>query len=230
MGEWDVADARLSAARQSGAMLAAPDAAAWRDLVDRLTGTRVLDARAWDEASSLTASMSDSGWVRSTVNAIAEARRAWATQDAAAFARVLQVADDLQARAEAQPDREIARAAQLVQAAAAGGQYERDEMQLLLGEAHRTEVALREALGELYVPVVIAAELEADLWLQTDRYVRAAEVYRAVIAEHPARVQSWLGLADAYRRLGHAREADVAETQARAIAPGFRTMSRAAPR
>jgi cytochrome c-type biogenesis protein CcmH/NrfG len=103
-------------------------------------------------------------------------------------------------------------------------------MLLLLEQAHRTEVVLRDALGELYVPVVLAAELEADLWLQTDRYARAAEVYRAVIADHPDRVQSWLGLAAAYRRLGHLREADVAEAQALTIAPLFRTSRPAAPR
>ncbi len=229
-GEWDAADARLSAARLAGATLTPPDAAIWRDLVDRLTGTRVIDARAWDDAPSLTATMSAGSWVRAMVAAIAEARRAWRTQDAAAFARVMKVADNLRAEAQVRQDPEIGRAAQIVQAAAAGGQYERDEMQLLLEQAHRAEVALRDALGELHVPVVLAAELEADLWLQTDRYARAAEVYRAVIADHPARVQSWLGLADAYRRLGHVREADMAEAQARELAPLFRTRRPAAPR
>jgi tetratricopeptide (TPR) repeat protein len=230
VGEWDAADARLSAARRTGATLAASDAAAWRDLVDRLTGTRVIDARAWDEAPSLTSTMSQGSWLGTMVTAIAEARRAWGMQDANAFARVLAVAEDLQAQAVARRDQEITRAAQLVQAAAAGGQYERDEMQLLLEQAYRTEVALHDALGELYVPVVLAAELEADLWLQTDRYARAAEVYRAVIADYPDRVQSWLGLADAYRRLGHLAEADVAEAQALTIAPRFRTSRPAAPR
>ena len=231
VGAWDAVDTRLAAARRSGATLARPDLSAWRALVDRLSATRVIDARAWDDAAVLAVAISDeSAWLRMMVNAIAEARRAWRSQDREAFGRVVRVADELRVLADDRQDVEIRRAALLVQAAAAGGQYEREEMQLLLEDAHRTEVALRDAFGELHVPVVLAAELEADLWLQTDRYARAADAYRAVIAEHPGRVQSWLGLAAAYRRLGHVREADIAEAQARELAPRFSTPDRAAPR
>lgn len=230
-GAWDAVDTRLTAARRSGATLGRADLTAWRDLLDRLAATRIIDARAWDDAAVLAVSISDgSAWLRTMVNAIAEARRAWRTQDREAFARVMRTADDLRVLADDRQDLEIGRAALIVQATAAGGQYEREEMQLLLEDAHRTEVVWRQALGELHVPVVLAAELEADLWLQTDRYARAAEVYRAVIAEHPGRVQSWLGLASAYRRLGHVQEAAVAETQARTLAPRFRTQDAAAPR
>ena len=103
----------------------------------------------------------------------------------------------------------------------AGGQYERDEMQLLLDEADATETALRATLGDAYVPVVIARELEADLLLQTDRYAAAAAAYEAVIATHPWRVQPWLGLAEARRRLGHDEQAARCLEIAAAMAPGF---------
>lgn len=224
--DWTQADRRLSSARRAGDTLTTVERAQWRMLVDELTATRVIDAHAWDEAPALTASMTDaSAWLRDTVNAIADARRAWRSQDLDTFDRVLRVASSLQALAAESGDPRIERAARLVQAAAAGGQYERDEMQLLLEEAHRSEARQRAALGEQYVPVVIAAELEADLWLQTDRYARAAEMYRQVLAQHPARVQSWRGLAESYRRLGHEEAADDADRRAVEVAAGVRVPS-----
>ena len=104
----------------------------------------------------------------------------------------------------------------LVQGAIAGAQYERDEMQLLLEAAHDLEMRLL-AGDELRAPVVLAAELEADLLRVTDRYAAASERYRDLLVEWPRRVQSRIGLADAYRRLGFAREAEETLAQARAL-------------
>ena len=61
------------------------------------------------------------------------------------------------------------------------------------------------------------AELEADLLRVTDRYAAASERYRDLLVEWPRRVQSRIGLADAYRRLGFAREADETLAQARQL-------------
>ena len=69
----------------------------------------------------------------------------------------------------------------------------------------------------LRVPVVLAWEVEADLLRVTDRYAAASERYRDLLVEWPRRVQARIGLADAYRRLGYAREADETLAQARAL-------------
>jgi hypothetical protein len=223
LGRWRDVDQRLESARRALPAMVPSARPTWQGLVDRLTATRIVDARAWSQADVLAAPLAGtSPWLHSLVTALAEARTAWATQDAATFGRVLRVAQALRSRGRASNDDEVNRAGLLVQAAVAGGQYERDEMQLLLEDAVRLEAGLEAAEGELFVPVVLARELEADLWLQTNRYLQAAEVYRAVIARHPSRVQSWRGLADAYRRLGHVAEADVAEAQTRRLAPEFR--------
>jgi tetratricopeptide (TPR) repeat protein len=222
-GRWREVDLRLESARRAVLAMIPPERPTWQGLVNRLTATRIVDARAWAQADVLAAPMAaTSPELHAMITALAEARIAWGTQDAAAFARLLRVAQTLRNSGRAAGDDEVSRAGLLVQAAVAGGQYERDEMQLLVEDARRLELTLAATAGELFVPIVLARELEADLWLQTDRYLQAAEAYRAVIADHPARVQSWLGLAQAYRRLGHAAEAAVAEAEARRLAPGFR--------
>jgi len=220
-GAWEDVD-RLLAAARAGAPADAALAATWLGLVDRLSATRVVDARAWARTAEVVPAMqAHTPWLATMVEGLAMARQAWATQDAGAFSRALQAARTLAQRGAAADDLEITRAARIVQAAVAGGQYERDEMQLLLDEARATEQALHATLGDAYLPVVIARELEADLWLQTDRFAAAAAAYRDVIAAHPGRVQPWLGLAEAYRRLGHAREAAQCLDGAKAIAPDF---------
>ena len=222
LGDWAAVDTRLAVARRAGLALTPSDADSWYDLVDRLTATRIVDAHAWHGAETLAAPISPAReWLRTMVAAVSRARLAWQTQDREMFAHVLADARALRALGAAQGDVDLTRAALIVQAAAAGGQYERDEMHLLLEAAHQHEQSLRDAFGEEYVPVVIARELEADLWLQTDRYARAADVYRAVIAAHPGRPHPWMGLAAAYRRLGHVAEAEASATEARRLSPGF---------
>lgn len=230
-GAWTQADRRLVAARAATSTLPGAYAEAWTGLVDRLVATRIVDAHAWDRAVGLAARLElRTPWLVTMVRGVSTARQAWATQDAAAFARALDDARALARRGDEADDLEIRRAARLVQAAVAGGQYERDEMQLLLDEARATEAALQATLGDAYVPVVIARELEADLWLQTDRFAAAAAAYKDVIAAHPWRVQPWLGLAEAYRRLGYTREAAQCLTDARAMAPDFTFESGEPPR
>ena len=154
--------------------------------------------------------------------------KAWALPGG--FVDVQQDAD-LQARARAELVRLDALARQagplsaeeharlLVQAAMAGAQYERDEMQLLLDAAHDLERRLM-ADDEFRWPVILARELEGDLLLTTDRPAAASERYRDLLVEWPRRVQSRIGLAAAYRRQGFVREADETLAQARALWAG----------
>lgn len=222
VGAWAEADRRLAAGRATAAALPAAEAALWFGALDRLTITRLVDARAWSRADELVAPvLASTPWLATMGEGFAVARAAWATQDAPAFARALGLARDLATQGARADDLEIVRAARIVQAAVAGGQYERDEMQLLLDEARATETALRATIGEAYLPVVIARELEADLLLQSDRYAAAASLYREVVGEHPGRVQPWLGLAEAYQRLGFDSEAAECLAAARQLAPGF---------
>jgi predicted Zn-dependent protease len=65
--------------------------------------------------------------------------------------------------------------------------------------------------------VVLARELEADLLRLTDRYAAASERYRDLLVERPRRVQSRIGLGDAFRRLGLTGEAEKTLAQAREL-------------
>ena len=123
------------------------------------------------------------------------------------IARFVEKPDAARARAElVQLDRlasgtgplgEEERARLIVQGAIAGAQYERDEMQLLLGAAHDLEVRLI-AGDPSRAPVALAGEVEADFLRITDRYAAASERYRDVLAEHPDAAKA----PDAMLRLG----------------------------
>ena len=96
---------------------------------------------------------------------------------------------------------EIAR--QLLQAAAAAAQSERDEMRLYLESAMRLETIQR-AAGQPGAPLVAAAETAGDLWLQVHRYEEARQSY-AHAAEQVGRTPRVLaGLARAAARLNDA--------------------------
>jgi tetratricopeptide (TPR) repeat protein len=90
---------------------------------------------------------------------------------------------------------EIARL--MLHAAAAAAQSEREEMRLYLDTAIRMEALQREA-GLSGAPVVSAAELAGDLWLQVHRYDEARRAYEeaAKRAGSPLRTLSgWARLA-----------------------------------
>ena len=217
-GRWRDAEARLAAARQAGALLREADRRAWQALVVRLDATRHLDTGQWTTLAAIVVSQEEAlPWVGPLVRGVAAARASWARQDAVLQARARRELDRLaQLARQAGPLSEEERARLVVQGTLAGAQYERDEMQLLLDAAHDLEVRLL-AGDELRVPVVLAWEVEADMLRVTDRYAAASERYRDLLVEWPRRVQSRIGLADAYRRLGYAREADETLAQARAL-------------
>lgn len=215
-GHWRDAAERLERARHAGTLLRAADRAEWQVLVVRLDATRHVDAGQWTALVDVVISQEDAlPWVGPLVRGVAAARASWAKQDGSLQQRAraeLAQLERLAATAGPQSEAELARL--LVQGAMAGAQYERDEMQLLLEAAHDLETRLL-AGDELRPPVVLAVELEADLLRVTDRYAAASQRYRDVLTEWPRRVQSRIGLADAYRRLGFAREANQTIEQAR---------------
>jgi len=215
-GRWRDAAERLERARHAGALLRAADRPAWQVLVVRLEAQRHVDAGQWAALVDVVIPHEDAlPWAGPLVRGVAAARASWAQQDALlqqrARAELVQL-DRLAKTTGPQSEAELARL--LVQGAMAGAQYERDEMQLLLEAAHDLETRLL-AGDALRPPVVLAAELEADLLRVTDRYAAASQRYRDVLAEWPRRVQSRIGLADAYRRLGFDREAAQTLEQAR---------------
>lgn len=217
-GRWRDAEQRLTTARRAGTLLPDRDRQQWQALVVRLDAARLVDGAQWDSLTIAVLPMEDTlPWVGPLVRGVAAARASWARQDAVLQGRARdQLGRLTQLARQAGPLSEEERARLLVQGAMAGAQYERDEMQMLLDAAHELEQRLL-AGDELAVPVVLAWELEADLLRLTDRYVAASERYRDVLREMPRRVQARIGLADAYRRLGYASEADQTRAQALAL-------------
>ena len=218
-GRWSVAGRRLDQARRAydAQVLDArpPDLPA---LLARLAATRAIDGGAWPALARVP--VGDDAllpWLGPLVRGVASARAAWGTQDAALLDQAREALRSLEGLALAiGPVSEPERARLIVQGAIAGAQYEREDMQLLLSAADELERRLDPGDGR-WLPVVIAQELEADLLRLTDRYAAASDRYRAVIARRPHRVQSWIGLADAYRKLGDVAQASLAANQARAL-------------
>ncbi len=217
-GRWADAETRLVTARQAAQTLPGSERLPWRALVLRFEAALRVDVGPWPALVEVVLQDEDAlPWVGPLVRGVAAARGSWARQDAALHARGRAEAVRLQRlAADAGPVSEAERARLLVQAALAGAQYERDEMQLLLEAAHELEGRLWTG-DRLQAPVVLARELEADLLLLTDRYAEAGQRYRELLEQWPRRVQGRLGLAAAYRRLGHAREATETLSQARAL-------------
>ncbi len=153
-GRWQDADARLAAARGAGPLLGDADRMAWQALVLRFEATRLVDTGAWSTLATVVMPQEDAlPWVGPLVRGVAAARASWARQDAALQARARAELNRLDTLARlAGPLSEEERARLLVQGAIAGAQYERDEMQLLLGAAHDLEARLL-AGDELRVPV-----------------------------------------------------------------------------
>lgn len=216
-GRWADVDVRLRTARGAQAALAPSERRTWATRIARLAATRTIDAADRTGGTHIEDREPQRAWLRPLVMGLASARAGWATQDRALFdaARADVRALEMLARV-AGPVSEAERARLLVQAAIAGAQYEREDMQLLIEGAHALELRF-DTGDETWIPVVIANELEADMLLLTDRYAAAAERYRDVLARDPARVQSWIGLAESYHRLGYADQAQTAANQARQL-------------
>jgi hypothetical protein len=215
-GRWRDAAERLDRARQAAALLREADRLPWQVLVVRLEATRHVDAGQWTALVDVVIPQEDVvPWVGPLVRGVAAARSSWALQDASLQRRARAELVQLERLARtAGTQSEAERARLMVQGAIAGAQYERDEMQLLLEAAHDLETRLQTG-DELRPPVVLAVELEADLLRITDRYAAASQRYRDLLTQWPRRVQSRIGLAGAYRRLGFIREADETLAQAR---------------
>ncbi len=75
---------------------------------------------------------------------------------------------------------EIARL--MLQAAAAAAQSERDEMALYLDHAERMDGLLR-AAAQPAAPVLSAAEVSGELWLQVHRYDEARRAFEKAVAQ-----------------------------------------------
>ena len=217
-GRWAAAERRLEAAARAGIALPRERLDDWRALLARLHAIRGIDGGQWATLTREVVPFEEAlPWVGPLVRGVAAARASWAQQDAALQASARNELQRLASLARTEgPLSEAEWARLLVQGAMAGAQYEREEMQLLLDAAHDLE---RRVLGGVQMrPLVMRArELEADLLRVTDRYAAAADRYRDVLTEAPHRVQARIGLADAYRRLGHTREADETLAQARAL-------------
>ena len=217
-GRWSTAAARLAAAQEAAVLLSPADRAEWERLIVRWQATRLADGGQWATLATETLPLEYRlPWVGPLIRGVAAARASWARQDSALQARAREeLARLTQLSRAAGSVSEEERARLMVQGAMAGAQYERDEMQFLLEAAHDLETRLL-AHDELRVPVVLALELEADLLRITGRYAAASQRYRDLLVERPRRVQSRIGLADAYRRLGFTREADETLAQAREL-------------
>ena len=93
--------------------------------------------------------------------------------------------------------------AQLVlRAAAAAAQTERDEMRVYLESATRME-ALQHAAGQPGAPLVTAAEMAGDLWLQVHRYEEAWQSYVAAVRQVGPALRVLAGLARTTARQNH---------------------------
>lgn len=217
-GRWRDAERRLAAAAAVSITIDVRRQAEWQALVARLEARRRIDGQQWTSLVSDVVPFEEVlPWVGPLVRGVAAARASWAQQDGALQSVARRELDRLAAVARAAGGvSEAEQARLLVQGAMAGAQYERDEMQLVLDAAHELQLRLTSG-DELRPPVLQARELEADLLRATDRYAAASDRYRAVLVDAPGRVQSRLGLAEAYRRLGYRREAEETLAQARTL-------------
>jgi hypothetical protein len=93
---------------------------------------------------------------------------------------------------------EIARL--VLQAAAAAAQSERDEMRLYLESALHME-SLQRAAGQGGAPIIAAADVAGDLWLQVHRYDDARRAYTDAAERVGATPRVLSGLARTARRL-----------------------------
>ena len=93
---------------------------------------------------------------------------------------------------------EIARL--MLHAAAAAAQSERDEMRLYIESATQME-ALQQTAGFDGAPLVPAAELAGELWLQVHQYEAAQEAYQEASARAGENLRTRAGLARVARRL-----------------------------
>ena len=209
---------RIAQAERAIVALTAADRQPWRSLLARLDATRHVDGGQWTALVGVVIAHEGAvPWVGPLVRGVAAARASWAAQDAKLLAQARTELRLLETLAQTSgPVSEEERARLVVQGAIAGAQYERDDMQLLLDAAHDLERRLLPD-DETRLPVILSLELEADLLRITDRYAAASERYLDVLVEWPRRVQTRIGLAESYRRLGQMREAETALAQAREL-------------
>ena len=116
-----------------------------------------------------------------------------------ALAPVREAIASLEAIAKGRPGT-AAIARMVLQAAAAAAQSERDETRLYLDSALQME-ALQRAAGQPGAPLVSAAEVAGDLWLQVHRYDDARRAYREAAGHRGFTARILAGLARSSRRL-----------------------------
>lgn len=88
----------------------------------------------------------------------------------------------------------------MLHAAAAAAQSERDEMRLYLESAAQME-SVQRAAGQPGAPVVSAAEVAGDLWLQVHRYEEARQAYLEAAQQAGTTPRVLAGLARVAARL-----------------------------
>jgi hypothetical protein len=126
----------------------------------------------------------------------------------ASLASVRQAIARLDAIAQKRPgSAEVARLT--LHAATAAAQSERDEMRLYLEAAARME-ALQRAAGEPGAPLVSAAEIAGELWLQVHRYEEARRAYLEASEQVGTTPRILAGLARVAARLNDTASACVA--------------------
>jgi hypothetical protein len=163
----------------------------------------VLERQDWKRAASLPRRLFadqdlDLYWFARGMSA---ARAAFPHQDQSAFAEAREAAAELEGLARAAgASSERMRRWLLVRAAIAGGQYERDEMTVMLRQAQEIEENLV-ASGQLHQSLLWADEVAGDLRLQVDETGHARLQYAKLLTKQPRRARALLGLARAESRL-----------------------------
>jgi tetratricopeptide (TPR) repeat protein len=184
-----------------------------RRAVVRMRVAALMASRNWEAMRSLAPQSIQDDELDAFARGLAAARLGWRSQEASLFSDARQLADSLEQLArEGGAVTETTRRWLLVRAAIAGGQYERDEMTMMLRQAQRIEEELVNT-GRLDQPLVRVDELAGDLRWQLQDAGHARLHYRDVLAAAPRHAAALIGLARAEQALGQVEAARGAARQ-----------------
>jgi tetratricopeptide (TPR) repeat protein len=184
-----------------------------RRAVSRMRVSMLVASRNWDAVRSLAPQSIHDDELDAFARGLASARLGWRTQEASLFSDARQSADRLEQLAhEGDAVTETTRRWLLVRAAIAGGQYERDEMTMMLRQAQRIEEELVNT-GRADQPLIRVDELAGELRWQLQDAGHARLHYRDLLALAPRHAAALIGLARAEQALGQVEAARVAARQ-----------------
>lgn len=184
-----------------------------RRAVARMRVAALLASRNWEAVRSLPPQILQDDELDAFARGLAAARLGWRTQEASLFSDAGQSADTLEQLArEGGAVNETMRRWLLVRAAIAGGQYERDEMTIMLRQAQRMEEELVNT-GRLHEMLLRTDELAGDLRSQLQDAGHARLHYRDVLKAAPRHAAALIGLARAEQALGQVEAARDAARQ-----------------